>query len=207
MEVGQMDLNLGKVATPVADKLIGWVETAIKMLPNMLVAIFCLVIFWLLSMLVARLVRQMVSRISIYRHVAALTSRLSRLVIIVTGVILALDALNLDRAVASMLAGIGIVSLAFGLAAKDIGGDYLAGFIIHFTHPYRIGHLIQSGNFMGYVDSLDLRATRIKTQQGQIILIPNHKIVENELTNYTITGERRVDLELNRNPHPVGGVM
>ncbi len=188
-------MNLEKVVTPVIDKLMAWMENAIKMLPNVLVAVFCLVLFWLLAMVVGWLVHRMVLRLSVYRHVARLTSSLTRLVIVVAGLLLALYALNLDRAVASMLAGIGIVSLALGLAAKDTGGDYLAGFIIHFTHPFRIGHLIQTGNFMGYVDSMELRATKIRTQQGQSILIPNHKIMENELTNYTITGERRVDLK------------
>ncbi len=188
-------MNLEKVATPVIDKLIAWAGTAVGMLPNMLVAVFCLVLFWLLSMVVGWLIRRMVLRVSVYRHVASLTARLSRLIVIVAGVLLALDALSLDRAVASMLAGLGIVGLAFGLAAKNTGGDYLAGFIIHFTHPYRIGHLIQVGNFMGYVDSLELRATTIRTQEGQRVIIPNHKIVENELINYTITGERRVDVK------------
>ncbi len=189
-------MNLAKVAAQVMDKLFEWVEIATKMLPNMLVAVFCLLLFWLLAIVVARLVSRMVLRVSVYRHVAGLMASLTRLVVIAAGVLLALDALNLDRAVASMLAGIGIVGLAFGLAAKNIGGDYLAGFIIHFSHPFRIGHLIESGKFMGYVDSIELRATKIRTQQGQRIIIPNHKIVEEELTNYTITGERRVDLKV-----------
>ncbi len=188
-------MDLGKVATPLIEKLTAWLETAIKMVPNMIVAVFCLVLFSLLAMVIGRLVHRMVLRVSVYRHVARLVTRLSHLVVIAAGVLLALDALNLDRAVASMLAGIGIVGLAFGFAAKNIGGDYLAGFIIHFTHPYRIGHLIQVGKFMGYVDSLELRATKIRTQQGQSVIIPNHKIVENELTNYYITGERRVDIK------------
>ncbi len=188
-------MSLQEVANPVINKLIAWSETAIKMVPNMLVAVFCLALFWLLAIVVGRLVHRIVSHLSIYRHVAKLTSRLSYLAVVIVGVILAFDALHLDRAVASMLAGIGIIGLAFGLAAKNIGTDYLAGFIIHFTHPFRIGHLIQSGKFMGYVDSLDLRTTNIRTQQGQRVVIPNHKIIEAELTNYTITGQRRVDVK------------
>jgi small conductance mechanosensitive channel len=193
MEVDHM--NLGKVAAPVVDKLIIWVETVVKMLPNILVAVFCVALFWLLAIVVGWLVRRMTLRLSIYRHVARLMGSLSRLIVVTAGVLLALYALNLDRAVASMLAGIGIVGLAFGFAAKNTGGDYLAGFLIHFTHPYRVGHLIQSGTFIGHVDSIEVRATKIRTQQGQSVIIPNRKIVENELTNYTVTGERRVDLK------------
>ncbi len=188
-------MNLENAASLVVDKLIAWAETAVKMLPNMAVAVFCLVLFWLLAIVIGRLVNRMISRLSVYHHVARLVTRLSRILIVLIGVLLALDAMNLDRAVASMLAGIGIIGLALGLAAKNTGGDYLAGFIIHFTHPYRIGHLIQVGKFMGYVESIDLRATTIRTQEGQRIIIPNHKVVEEELTNYYVTGERRVDLK------------
>jgi small conductance mechanosensitive channel len=187
-------MDLVKVGTLVANKIVSWMETAVKMLPNMVVAILCLILFWLLSIVVGRLVHRMVSRLSIYRHVANLMDRLSRMVVIAIGILLALNALNLDRALASMLAGIGIVGLGLSLAAKDTGGDYVAGFLIHFTHPYRIGHLIQVGPFLGHVASLELRATRIHTQQGQSVIIPNRKIMENELTNYTVSGERRVDL-------------
>ncbi len=188
-------MDLEKVAAPLIEKVTAWLGAAIKMVPNMIVAVFCLVLFSLLAIMIGRLVHRMVLRLSVYRHVAGLTSRLSRLAVIIIGVLLAFDALHLDRVVASMLAGIGIVGLAFGLAAKNIGGDYLAGFIIHFSHPYRIGHLIELGKFMGYVDSLDLRTTTIRTQQGQKVIIPNHKIIENELTNYYVTGERRVDIK------------
>lgn len=187
-------MKLPDAAAPAVDKLFGWVETAVKMLPNLFVALVFLVLFCLMAIVTERLVKRMVLRLSPYHHVARLLARLSRMVVIAVGVLMALSALNLDRAVASMLAGIGIVGLALGLAAKDTGGDYLAGLLIHFTHPFRTGHLIQVGGFMGYVESLELRVTRILTQQGQSVIIPNRKIADNELINYTITGRRRVDL-------------
>jgi small conductance mechanosensitive channel len=119
---------------------------------------------------------------------------MSRLTVIAIGVILALSAMSLDRAVASMLAGIGIVSIGLGFASKDIAGDYLGGFIIHFTHPFRTGHIIQVGNFFGYVESIELRATKCHTQQGQKVIIPNRRIIEGEIINYSISGVRRVEL-------------
>ncbi len=68
------------------------------------------------------------------------------------------------------------------------------GFIIHFTHPFRTGHIIQVGKFFGYVDSIEMRVTKCHTQQGQQVTIPNRKIIEGEIINYSITGARRVDL-------------
>jgi small conductance mechanosensitive channel len=188
-------VDLQKAATQVVKKLDDWGLNAAKMLPNLVVAVLVLVLFWLISMVVERVVRRMVHRLSPYAHVVKLVAGISRLTVVAIGVILALSAMNLDRAVASMLAGVGILSIAIGFASKDIAGDYMAGFIIHFSHPFRTGHIIQVGKFFGYVDSIEMRTTKCHTQQGQQVIIPNHKIIEGEITNYSITGVRRVDLK------------
>lgn len=187
-------LDLQKAATQVVKKLDDWGLNAVKMLPNLMVAAFVLILFWLIAMVVERVVRRMVYRLSPYAHVVKLVAGMTRLTVVAIGVILALSAMNLDRAVASMLAGVGILSIALGFASKDIAGDYMAGFIIHFTHPFRTGHIIQVGKFFGYVDSIEMRATKCHTQQGQQVIIPNRKIIEGEIINYSITGVRRVDL-------------
>lgn len=187
-------VDLQKAATQVVNKLDAWGLNAVKMLPNLVVAAFVLILFWLMAMVVERVVRRMVYRLSPYAHIVNLIAQMSRLIVIAGGVILALSAMNLDRAVASMLAGVGILSIALGFASKDIAGDYMAGFVIHFTHPFRTGHIIQVGKFFGYVDSIEMRATKCHTQQGQQVTIPNRKIIEGEITNYSITGARRVDL-------------
>ena len=187
-------LDLQEAAVQVIKKLNEWGLGAVKMLPNLVVAVIVFVIFWLLALAVGRMARRMTLRFSPYGHIANLIGELSRLIIIAGGIILALSAMRLDRAVASMLAGVGIVGIAVGLASKDIAGDYLAGFVIHFTHPFRTGHLIQVGNFFGYVESIEMRVTKCHTQQGQRVIIPNRKVTEAEIFNYSITGARRVDL-------------
>jgi small conductance mechanosensitive channel len=186
-------LDLQKAAAQVVKKLDGWGLDAVKMLPNLVVAVIVLTLFWVVALAVERVVRRMVTRLSPYGHVVKLMAQMSRLVVIAIGVTLALSAMSLDRAVASMLAGAGIVGIAIGFASKDIAGDYLAGFLIHFTHPFRTGHIIQVGNFFGYVHSMEIRTTTCRTQQGQQVIIPNRKIIEGEITNYSITGARRVD--------------
>jgi small conductance mechanosensitive channel len=188
-------LNLQKAATPVIDKVNGWALNAVKMLPNLMVAIIVLALSVLLAFGVGRLVHRMVVRLSPYGHVARLVAGMSRLTVIGGGLILALSAMGLDRAVASMLAGVGIMSIAIGFASRDIAADYMAGFVIYFTHPFRTGHIIQVGNFFGVVESIEMRAIKCRTQQGQRVIIPNRKVIEGEIFNYSITGVRRVDLK------------
>ena len=189
-------VDLSNAISPVIKKLNSWGVGAIKMLPNLVVAIIVLAIFWLAGVVVARLVNRMSLRFTPYTHIARLMAGLSRLAVVAIGIILALSALSLDKAVASMLAGVGIVGIALGFASKDIAGDYMAGLIIHFSHPFRSGHLIKTGDFFGYVDALEMRVTHCRTQQGQRVIIPNRKILEKEIFNYTTLGMRRADLQI-----------
>ena len=190
----QAGLSLQKALNPLIDKLYSWGTTIIEMLPNLVVALIVLVVITWLSRPIAKLVTRTVLRISGYRHIARLMAILTRLAVITVGIILALDVLNLDRAVASVLAGVGILGIAFGFASQDIAANFMAGVLLHFVHPFRIDDLIRSGDFFGYVEAIDMRSTQIRSQEGQRIIIPNKNLLGNPIINYTITGVRRVDI-------------
>jgi small conductance mechanosensitive channel len=186
--------TLNKALGQLIDKLTGWAILFIKMLPNLVVAVIVLVIITKSSQPIARLVGRAVVRITGHRHIARLMATMSRLAVIAVGIILALDVLNLDRAVASLLAGVGILGIAFGFASQDIAANFMSGILLHFIHPFRLGDLIRCGDFFGYVEAIDLRSTKMRNQQGQRITIPNKNILANPIINFTITGVRRVDL-------------
>lgn len=188
-------ISLQKAVGQLLAKLNGWFSITVKMLPNLIVAIFVLVIIVKLSHPFARLVGRAALRMTKQRHIARLLATMTRLAVIAAGIILALSVLNLDRAVASLLAGVGILGIAFGFASQDIAANFMSGIVLHFVHPFRINDLIKSGELLGYVEAIDMRSTKIRNQQGQRIHIPNKNILGNPIINYTITGIRRVDLD------------
>jgi small conductance mechanosensitive channel len=185
-----LEKAIGLLLTRVND----WVTLPIRMLPNLIVAIFVLVVILKLRHGLARLVERAVLRVTGHAHTARLMAAMTRLAALTVGIILALDVLNLDRAAASLLAGVGILGIAFGFASQDITANFMSGLILHFIHPFRLNDLIRSGEFLGYVEALDMRSTYIRNLQGQKITIPNKNILSNPITNYTITGARRVDI-------------
>ena len=93
------------------------------MLPNLVVAIMVLVIIAKLSSPLAKSIARVVLRFSGYRHVAGLVAAMTRLALLLLAIILALDVLKLDRAVASLLAGVGILGIALGFASKDVASN------------------------------------------------------------------------------------
>lgn len=188
------NLNLEKAVGPVIDKLTGWGVATIKMLPNLFAGIAIIIIFWVLSAYAARIANRLIFRFTGYRHIARLLARLTTLAVIGLGFILALDALNLDKAVASMLAGIGILGIALGFAGRDLFADFIAGIVLHFEHPFHLGDRVKSGDILGYVDTINWRATIVRGRLGERFTVPNKDLLAKPLVNYYISGVRRVDL-------------
>jgi len=192
-------ISLTKAVTQLINKLNGWFTATVRMLPNLIVAIFVLIIIIKLSHPLARLTGRAVLRMTRQRHIARILATMVRLVIVILGIILALNVMNLDRAVASLLAGVGILGIAIGFASQDLTANFLSGIVLHFEHPFRLGDRVHLGDvknpdLLGYVDSVAFRATVIRGRRGERITVPNKIILENPIINYYITGARRVDL-------------
>ncbi|MDX1472089.1 MAG: mechanosensitive ion channel family protein, partial [Flavobacteriaceae bacterium] len=125
------------------------------------------------------------------------------------GVIIALNALGFTGIASTVFAGAGVSAIVFGFAFKDIGENFLAGFILAIKRPFEIGDIIEIQGDKGTVRDLDLRLTHLRNAEGKDIYIPNSAIIKNTLVNYTKDGFLRVnfmigiapecDIELTRN--------
>lgn len=98
-----------------------------------------------------------------------------------------------------ILAGAGITTFIVGFALKDIGENFLAGIIMAFRRPFKVGDLIEITGLRGKVLRMSLRETTIKTADGRDVYIPNAMILKNPLQNYTIDNQLRSDFLVNLN--------
>ena len=109
---------------------------------------------------------------------------------------MALDVLGLDKTVTSLLAGVGILGLALGLAFQSTGENYVAGIYLAIRRPFQVGQVISSNDFYGVVERIALRSTSLRVPQGQLVYLPNKKIFDNAIVNFSDSGQRRVDLKV-----------
>jgi small conductance mechanosensitive channel len=179
-----------------ARKLTGWGRAFVLALPNFLLAVVTVVAFWLLARAVRNLVQRLLRRVSHSEQVTYLLCQAVYIAVLTAGLFIALGVLGLQKTVASLLAGAGIVGLALGFAFQDIAANLMAGIYLSVRRPFRRGHLIKAQDYFGIVQEVNLRWTEILTQQGQLVLIPNKQVFENPIMNYTIRGSRRVDITL-----------
>lgn len=116
-----------------------------------------------------------------------------RLIIILAGFMVVFRFVGLTGVVSGLLAGAGISAFVIGFALKDIGENFLAGILLAFKRPFRVGDIVNIDGVSGTVLTLNLRDTQIKTGDGKDVFIPNAQIIKNPLINYTIDGFLRYD--------------
>jgi small-conductance mechanosensitive channel len=112
-----------------------------------------------------------------------------RIVAWVLAFILVLD--NLGVKVSTFVAGLGIGGIAIALAAQAVLGDLFSYFVIFFDRPFQVGHSIKVGNFQGEVESIGIKTTRIRSLSGEIIVMSNKYLTDNQVQNYRLLQRRR----------------
>lgn len=116
--------------------------------------------------------------------------------VMLVGFSLALNLLGLQILAAGLLASSSATAIILGFAFREIGENFLAGFFLAFSRPFGMGDLIECAGFQGVVRGIDLRTTHIRTGDGRDIYIPNAKIFNQPLVNFTRDGLRRHAFEV-----------
>jgi MscS family membrane protein len=124
------------------------------------------------------------------RSLIPLGGRLTKVVIMVMATIGVLSELGFP--VASLVAGLGVGGLAFALAAKSTVENLFGAFAMGVDQPIRVGDFVRVDDFVGTVESIGMRSTRIRTQDRTTVSIPNGKIAEMKLETFATRDRMRL---------------
>jgi len=102
---------------------------------------------------------------------------------VVFGLIIYMLLENLGISVAPLLAGAGIIGLAFGFGGQYLIRDLINGLFILIEGQYRISDVVKIGEYGGLVENINLRITTLRDLRGRIIIVPNGEI--KTVVNYT----------------------
>jgi small-conductance mechanosensitive channel len=115
---------------------------------------------------------------------------MARLTIWSLVLLLTLD--NLGIQIKPLLAGLGIGGIAVALAAQNILGDLFASLSITLDRPFVLGDSLQIDDFSGTVEYIGVKSTRLRSLNGEQIIIPNSNLVASRVRNNTRATDRRV---------------
>ncbi|WP_407495231.1 mechanosensitive ion channel family protein [Pseudooceanicola sp. MF1-13] len=175
-------------------QITGLVKGLIALIPNLIAAVILLIltalVAWGISALVTRILRKSNARPSLRDAVG----KLVKIVVWALGLLVAATILFPNLTPTKMIAGLGIGSIAIGLAFKDIFENFLAGFLILLRKPMRIGDDIECESVSGRVEHISIRDTFIRKRSGELVLLPNSYLFKNPVKVLTDEPLRRIEI-------------
>lgn len=123
-------------------------------------------------------------------------SIITRLIIIIIGI----SSIAKEFGFTGFLAGLGISGIAFALMAQDAFSNLFGGVIIVLDRPFKIGDWIQTSQIEGIVEEITFRSTKIRTFSMAVATIPNSKLANENIINWSERSLRRVHFKFTINP-------
>jgi len=153
------------------------------------------VVAWILARyVISRLIMAYATRLGLEAHTAQPVRRVLVGIVYVVAFVVLLGIWGLRGTLTGMLAGAGIAGIVIGMALRDIIADLLAGVILFFDRPFKIGDAMTMGDVGGTVLDIGIRSVRLKTWDGVYVTIPNSKVYAGVVKNYSHYDRRRLEM-------------
>ena len=151
--------------------------------------IFFIIITFLFAILIARIINISFGKFLKIKkgleRTPHLISSFFSIIIYLIAVVIILGYFKLD--ITPLLAGVGVGALAIGLALQSTLSNFFAGLHLVSDQPIRVGDFIElDKDTMGFVEDIGWRSTRIKTMTDNLIIVPNGKLADTTILNYSL---------------------
>lgn len=142
--------------------------------------------------------------------VTGLAQTSARLIVLLVGLLIMLGALGVQ--ITPILTALGVGGLAVALALQDTLSNLFAGMHLLADRPIRVGDYVKIADSEGHVIDVGWRSTRVRTLQGNVVIVPNHKVAQSVIVNYDLPDSRlalsvRVDVNYRSDPEEVERVL
>lgn len=169
---------------------------SIEILPGLLGGLIVLFVTKSVAKFIRRISSRVAKRAFKSRSLQALTNQISFVgswaVGILTAAVIAFPGLELG----SIVALLGLSSVAIGFAFQDIFKNFLAGVLLLIQEPFSIGDQVIVDGFEGTVKGIALRSTELQTYQGELVVLPNSLVFTSPVQVLTAMSKRRTDLAI-----------
>src|SRR5262245_12229445 len=163
-------------------------------LPKLLSAIAILVVFWLSWRFSRPFLARILKQAGLDHALAGMVLNVSRFALGTLVMIMAISQIGIN--VGAALAGLVVVGLTIGFAAKDSLSNIMAGFLILWDKPFHSRDWVTLGERYGRVEEITMRTTRLLTWNNTQIIIPNEIMINQVLVNHSSNGRVRIEVPI-----------
>lgn len=149
----------------------------------LVVPLWLIVSFWLVRFAVKTVEKQLKAK----RRDPNIIQLVRRIIVVVSLAVIFLTTLSMLNVPITAFAFLsGAIAIGFGFGAQNIINNFISGWILIGEKPIRIGDFLEVEGVKGIVEEINTRSTRIRRVDGVHMLIPNSKLLENTVVNWTL---------------------
>ena len=177
------------------DKILEWVHPAGEFAAQKLLPMVILAALGILAIqLVLKLVRKFLEKSKLEKAAHTLIITVCQVVLYILLALMVASGLGID--VTGVVALTSVLTLAVSLSVQDLLTNVFGGFTLLYTKPFVSEDFVEIAGQSGTVKEIGLTYTKLATPDNKIVSIPNSAVVAAEIVNYTVTGTRRLDINL-----------
>ena len=200
------------------DPVIGWLQrplftagdTVVSSMSILLALLALVVMAWLAGVLKGALGGRILPRLGIDITLAEALATVARYIVVVVGIFWALDLLGFD--LSSVGFALGALGVGIGLGLQGIVNNFVSGLILMFEGSIKRGDVLTVAGTDARVKRIGLRASVIRTREGEDLIVPNSMFTDNTITNYSFGDELklvqvRVGVSYSADPNTVEKIL
>lgn len=161
-------------------------------LPNIISAIIIFILGWWFTKLICKIFVKAMKKGKADHTVISFLNQVINVGLKIIIFICVLSTIGFD--VTTIITAIGAAAVTIGLALKDSLSNVAAGTLIIITQKFKTGDYLETEGLAGEVLKIEMMYTTLRTYDNKEIMIPNSKLMSNNITNYFVRNERRIDL-------------
>lgn len=159
---------------------------------NLLLAILTFIVGRFITKLISKLIRKLLNQSHMDAMLVNFVMSILNALLFLLVIIASLSQLGVDTT--SLVALIAAAGLAVGLALKDSLQNFAAGVMLILFKPFKIGNYVEAAGTAGIVENIGIFSSQFRTGDNKEVIIPNGKIYQGTITNYSAKETRRVDM-------------
>jgi small conductance mechanosensitive channel len=189
----QLDKSLSTLEILVVQLQSMW-ESIVALMPSLVIAIAFLFFTWIVAKFATKISDKLTAKTSMRPSLRELVDTLVKIAIWTVGLLVSLTILLPDLTPGSLVAGLGIGTVAIGFAFQDIFENFLAGILIMAREKMRIGDYIKCDGIEGKVEQILLRETHVRKPSNELTIVPNSILFKNPVEILTDRQQRRHEM-------------
>lgn len=194
-----MQQNAPEVGVETADVLTSlnnMLDSFVQALPRVGVALIVFLLIYFIARLLTPLIKRVGATTGLSRQALTAVARLTRWTITIVGLLVALVIIFPTFGFGQLIELLGIGGVAIGFAFRDIIQNFLAGILLLLTEPFQVGDQIIVNEYEGTVHEIETRATKIKTYDNRLVVIPNSDLFTDSIIVNTAFPHRRLQYDI-----------